>query len=116
MGVYQPQTRISANGRQVEDAAPLPVKLLAAPGGSAPGVVDAGADYGTVNTTNTAAVAGNFRAVQILADAVFSAFAEAGATGQAITGITLPAGLILYGRITGYTLTSGAVRAYVRGA
>lgn len=68
---------------------------------------------GAVNTTTTAAVNGSFHAVQILTDCVFSAFAAVGETG-ALTGLTLPAGLTLFGEITGYTLSSGAVRAYIK--
>lgn len=67
---------------------------------------------GVVVTTNTSAVAGTFAAIQVLADATFSALAELGATGQAMTGFVIPAGTTLYGKFTGYTLTSGKVRAY----
>lgn len=63
------------------------------------------------NTSNTSAVTGNFRAITIITDAVFSALADTGATG-AITGVTIPAGITLFGNFTGYTLTSGVVRAY----
>jgi len=67
---------------------------------------------GNVVTTNTGAVTGDFCAVQILEDANFSAFTETGSSGQAMTGFAIPAGVTLYGNITGYTLTSGKVRAY----
>lgn len=68
---------------------------------------------GVVNTVNTTPVVGTFSAIQLLEDTVFSALTESNATGGVITGRTLPAGLVLYGAFTGYTLTSGAVRAYV---
>ncbi|QRM19567.1 hypothetical protein GBK02_09210 [Dechloromonas sp. TW-R-39-2] len=68
--------------------------------------------FGVTVTTNTAAVSGNFSCVQMLTDATFSAFTETGAAGQALTGLTIPAGVMLFGKITGYQLTSGAVRAY----
>lgn len=68
---------------------------------------------GVVVETGTTAVTGNFSAVQVLADAVFSTFTESNATGDAMTGFTVPAGTILYGTITAFTLTSGKVRAYV---
>jgi hypothetical protein len=75
-------------------------------------VVDGGGQAGVTVTTNTTAVTGSFTAVQVLEDATFSAFTETGATGQAMTGFAIPAGTTLFGRITGYTLTSGKVRAY----
>lgn len=68
---------------------------------------------GVVVTTNTAAVTGSFYAVQVLEDATFSAFTESDASGQSMTGFAIPAGVTLYGNITGYTLTSGKVRAYL---
>ena len=67
---------------------------------------------GVVVTTNTSPVSGQFTAIQVLEDANFSAFAEAGASGQAMTGFVIPAGVAISGRITGYTLASGKVRAY----
>jgi len=75
-------------------------------------VADRTGALGNVVTTNTSAVTGSFYAVQILEDATFSAFVETGSSGQAMTGFSIPAGVTLYGNITGYTLTSGKVRAY----
>lgn len=66
---------------------------------------------GVVNTVDTAAVTGPFCAITILADATFSALAETDATGS-LVGLSLPAGLTIHGNITGFTLSSGAVRAY----
>ncbi len=66
---------------------------------------------GVVNTTDTTAVTGNFTAVQCIEDTVFATLTEADATGS-LTGVTIPAGTTLFGRITAYTLTSGKVRAY----
>lgn len=71
-----------------------------------------GGENGVTVTTNTAAVTGSFTAIQVLEDVTFSAFTEIGAAGQAMTGFVVPAGITLFGRITGYTLTSGKVRAY----
>ena len=74
--------------------------------------VDVSGQAGVTVTTNTNAVTGSFTAIQVLEDATFSAFAETGAAGQSMTGFVIPAGVTLFGRITGYTLTSGKVRAY----
>ena len=71
-----------------------------------------GGENGVTVTTNNTAVTGSFTAIQVLEDATFSVFTETGATGQAMTGFTVPAGVTLFGRITAYTLTSGKVRAY----
>lgn len=78
-------------------------------------VFDAVGQYGGVVTTNTSPVTGQFCAIQILEDATFSAFTEAGFTGQAMTGFALPAGSVIVGNITAYTLSSGKVRAYQEG-
>ena len=67
---------------------------------------------GVVVTTGTSPVVGTFYAVTVLEDATFAAFTEADAEGQSMTGFVVPAGVTLYGRITGYTLASGKVRAY----
>lgn len=73
---------------------------------------DASGLGGTRNTIDTVAVTGEFSAIQIIQDAVFTSLTEPGATGS-LTGKILPAGLTLFGRFTGYQLTSGVVRAYV---
>lgn len=73
---------------------------------------DASGLGGTTNTSNTTAVTGEFSAIQVISDAVFSSLTEPGATGS-LTGITISAGVTLFGRFTGYQLTSGVVRAYV---
>lgn len=75
-------------------------------------VADRTGSLGNVVSTNTDAVSGQFYAIQVLEDATFSAFVETDSTGQAMTGFVIPAGTILYGNITGYTLASGKVRAY----
>ena len=67
---------------------------------------------GNVNESGTTAITGDFCAIQILTDAVFSLITDSLASGDAITSLTLPAGLVLYGKFTAFTLTSGAVRAY----
>jgi hypothetical protein len=61
--------------------------------------------------SNTSPVVGPFFAVQCLTATVFSAVVV-NYEGQAITGITIPAGTVLYGDWEGFTLTSGTVIAY----
>ena len=73
-----------------------------------------GGQNGVVTETGTTAVTGDFYAIQILADAVFSTFTERNGSGDAMTGFTISAGQTLFGSITAFTLTSGKVRAYVR--
>lgn len=79
-------------------------------------VRDASGRLGTVNTSDTVAVPaptqGEFSAIQIINDAVFTSLTEPGATGS-LVGKTILAGTVLYGSFTGYQLTSGVVRAYV---
>lgn len=67
---------------------------------------------GVVVTTNTGAVTGSFCRVIVLEAATFSVFTESGASGQAMTGFAIPAGVVIDGNISAYTLTSGKVRAY----
>lgn len=64
-----------------------------------------------VVTTNTTAVVGNFQAITTLADTTFAALVELNKSGQDMTGFVIPAGVTLMGQFTGYTLTSGKVRA-----
>lgn len=66
---------------------------------------------GVVNTSNTTAVTGSFRTIQIINDSTFSVLTETGATGS-LVGLTIPAGSVLSGNFSAYTLISGAVRAY----
>lgn len=69
--------------------------------------------YGSVNKSGAAAAAsGRFYAIQILNDTVFSLLTDSLASGDAITSLTIPAGITLFGNFTAFTLTSGAVRAY----
>lgn len=75
---------------------------------------NAAAANGVVTETGTTAVTGSFYAIQVLAEATFSAFTETGGSGDAMTGFAIPAGTILYNGlgITAFTLSSGKVRAY----
>lgn len=78
---------------------------------SANGGFSSGIPSTSVVTSNTSPVTGNFQAVQILVEATFSAWTETGLTGS-MTGFAIPAGVIIFGNITGYTLSSGRVKAY----
>lgn len=72
-----------------------------------------GQQGGKVVTSADGAVTGPFREIRVVNAAVMSAFAGnlTGGDSKLIT-ITLPAGLVLGGRITGFTLSSGVVVAY----
>lgn len=62
-------------------------------------------------TTDTTAVTGTFAAITVLSDAVFTSLTRANTTGT-IGSTTIPAGVTIFGAITGYQLASGAVIAY----
>lgn len=66
---------------------------------------------GAVVRTTTTATSGEFHAIHVVADAVFSAL-TGNYSGDALTGVTIPAGQVLFGRFTAFTLTSGKVIAY----
>jgi hypothetical protein len=63
-------------------------------------------------TTDTTAVTGSFAQVMCLTATTFSKFDRTGATGSPLVGLALPAGTLLIGPVTAYTLASGAVAAY----
>jgi len=65
--------------------------------------------FEVANDTNSHT--GEFFAIQVLADAVFSSFTAENITGT-FTGITVPAGHVVFGDISEFTLTSGTVIAY----
>lgn len=68
---------------------------------------------GSKSITGTSAVTGQFIAIQIVADAVVSAQTDDGVTNMDLTDFTsLPAGLIVYGRWSSITLTSGEAIGY----
>ncbi len=70
-------------------------------------------EAGYINETGTTAITGqDLCAIQCLIDTSFSSLTDLLASGDALTGITFPAGTVLYGKFSGFTLTSGAVRAY----
>jgi hypothetical protein len=67
---------------------------------------------GFIYTDDTTLVNGNFAAIQIIADTVFSALTALNSTVGGLVGVTLTAGTIIYGPFTSYDLTSGKVIAY----
>lgn len=68
-------------------------------------------EAGAVTTNSTTPVTGSFAAIQILENTTFSAFTMSNLTGS-LTGFAIPAGTVIYGDITSFTLTSGRVIAY----
>ena len=70
---------------------------------------------GFIYTADTTLVEGNFAAIQIIADTVFSALTALKSTVGGLVGVTLPAGTIIYGPFTSYDLASGKVIAYKAG-
>jgi hypothetical protein len=70
-------------------------------------------EAGCVNETGTTAITGqDFCKIVCLTETTFASLTDLLASGDALTGIALPAGTELLGRFSGFTLTSGAVRAY----
>lgn len=64
------------------------------------------------DTTKTDAPFGKaFHAIQVIADATFSAITDN--ISGTMTGVAFPAGTILYGICTSFTLSSGKVIAYL---
>lgn len=70
-----------------------------------------GANFLSDTVAHTPATGYVFIAVQVIADAVIAAYAPAYG-GNTFTGVTLPAGTVIYGRFTSLTLASGKVLAY----
>jgi hypothetical protein len=70
---------------------------------------------GFIYTADTTLVEGNFAAIQIITDTVFSALTALNSTVGGLVGVTLPAGTIIYGPFTSYDLASGKVIAYKAG-
>jgi hypothetical protein len=71
-----------------------------------------GGQNGVITETGTTAVTGDFYAIQILVAATFTLFTETNGSGDTMTGFAIPAGITLFGRISAFTMSSGAVRAY----
>lgn len=68
---------------------------------------------GGVVIDDTTATTGQFGAIQVINDAVFSAITMPEYTNATdLTTLTLTAGTVIYGRCTAFTLTSGVVVAH----
>ena len=68
--------------------------------------------------TGTSAQTGNYSAITIVTDTVVASITatniqlNGSESATALSGVTLPAGITIFGKITGFTLTSGSVIAY----
>lgn len=63
--------------------------------------------------TTDAATARDWCAIVILNDTVIASYTCSGMIGD-LAGLTLPAGLVIFGNFTAITLTSGAIQGIVR--
>jgi hypothetical protein len=72
-------------------------------------------EYGGRMTTTTAAVTGNFQAIQFITDGSFTSVSQTALTGDALTGVTYPAGFVLFAAVTAFQLATGRAIAYSRG-
>ena len=72
-------------------------------------------EYGGRMTTTTAAVTGNFQAIQFITDGSFTSVSQTSLTGDALTSVTYPAGFVLFAAVTAFTLATGKAIAYSRG-
>jgi len=73
---------------------------------------EAGSVFSKTTTAVTAPTGVAFHAIQIITDTVFSALTGGSIAGDSIIGATIPAGQVIFGVFTGFTLTSGSVLAY----
>ena len=62
--------------------------------------------------TDTTDTTGDFSAITIVADADFSSITATNTVADSLSGVSIPAGVTIFGKITGFTLTSGSVIAY----
>jgi hypothetical protein len=70
---------------------------------------------GVIVETGTTALTGiDAYAIQLLTDTTFATLTEDNRTGDAMTGFAIPAGTTLFGNFRAVTLTSGAVRIYIK--
>jgi hypothetical protein len=72
-------------------------------------------EYGGKITTTTGVVTGNFQAIQFITDGSFTSVSQTALTGDALTGVTYPAGFVLFAAVTAFQLATGRAIAYSRG-
>jgi hypothetical protein len=72
-------------------------------------------EYGGKVATTTGAVTGNFQAIQFIADGSFASISQTALAGDALTGVTFPAGFVVFAAVTAFQLATGKVIAYSRG-
>jgi hypothetical protein len=72
-------------------------------------------EYGGRVSTTTATVTGNFQAIQFISDSSFTSVSQTALAGSALTGITFPAGFVLFAAVTAFQLAAGKAIAYTRG-
>ena len=72
-------------------------------------------EYGGKVATGITAVTGNFQAIQFIADGSFTSVSQSALTGDALTGVTFPAGFVVFAAVTAFQLATGKVIAYTRG-
>lgn len=92
---------ITTEGGIVNTSNPLPVQPISG-------------NDGGVNETGTTAVTGDFFAIQVIEAATFTTLTRPDFTGDALTGVEFPAGFVIYGKCTAFTLSAGKVIAYNR--
>lgn len=69
-------------------------------------------EAGCVVVTGTDEVTGDFCAIHILEATTFTTITNILASGDALTGFSIPAGIVLYGKFSDFELLSGKVIAY----
>lgn len=67
-----------------------------------------------VETGTTALTSIDAYAIQLLTDTTFGTLTEDNRAGDAMTGFAIPAGTTIFGNFRAVTLTSGAVRIYIK--
>ena len=72
-------------------------------------------EYGGKVSTTTGVVTGNFQAIQFIADGQFTSVSQTALTGDALTGVTFPAGFVVFAAVTAFQLATGKAIAYTRG-
>ena len=71
-------------------------------------------EYGGRMTTTTAAVTGNFQAIQFITDGKFISVSQTALTGENLNSVTFPAGFVVFAAVTAFQLATGSVIAYTR--